>query len=260
MRLSDLIPVPLNPKKLAEYYDNPPLLFYAVGALIWGLISILLSASTGNIFNISITMLFMVLIFGSLSTLDFLIDKFHIDFREGFKLMNLIFIPLGVMLIFVVIIFVSAISGMNVSSLWWTFSFQLGEPTTTVAPLVEVHLRFVGFSNMIGIDPNLLYNILQTVFLVAPGEELVFRGVLTYCFGILANAVWTGGIIATFIWAFIHTICAYTAGNVLGMLFIAMFGGIIMLAFMIYTQDISTSVGIHGLYNVLTIIMSSMGV
>ena len=260
MKLKDLIPVPLNPDKLKEYYDNPPLLFYAVGALTWGLISILLSASTGNIYNISITLVFMMLIFGSLSTLDFLIDKFHIDFTEKFKFTNFLFIPIGVMLIFIVIIIVSAISGMSITSLWWTFSFQLGQPVTTVAPLVEVHLRFVGFSNMIGIDPNLLFNILQTVFLIAPGEELVFRGVLTYCFGILANAVWTGGIVATFIWAFIHTICAYTIGNVMGMLFIALFGGIIMLGAMIHTKDLSTSIGIHGLYNAITIILASVGV
>jgi len=242
---------------LAEYYDNPTLLFYVVGALIWGLISILISASTGNIFNISVTLLFMVIIFGSLSVFDYLVEKFPIDLREGWKLQNKLYVPIGVMLIFSVIVIVSLISGMSVTSLWWTFNFELGTATPQT-PLVELHLRFVGFSNAIGINPTTLYNILQTLFLIAPGEELVFRGVLTYVFGILANAVWTGGIIATFAWASIHAICAYTAGNIIAMLFIALFGGIVMLGCMIHSQDIGTAIDIHAVYNTIIIIVGSM--
>lgn len=256
MQLKSLIPIPFNQEKLKEYYDNPPMLFYIFGALVWGLISVLLSASVGNIFNIAVTLLFMVLIFGSISSLDFIIKDFHLDFKEGFKPMNLVFSAFGVMLIFVVIIFVGAISKTSFSSLWWTIKFDLPALTTTQAmmPLVELHANFFGFFSSIGINPNLAFNILQTVFLVAPAEELVFRGVFTYVFGIIAGTVWTGGIIATFLWSMVHSICAYVSGDVIAMLFIALFGGFIMLGMMVYTKDISTAINIHAIYNTISML------
>ena len=256
MGIKSLLPVPLNPEKIKEYYDNPTLIFFMTVGLVWGLISVLLSISGGYISEAVITLFFMFALFASLNVFDALIEDYSLDFKEGWKIENILFALMGIVLITIINVIISVACQLDIGSQWFLYTFTLGEETLA-GPLAGLHIQFVGLSEALKIDPNLFFNCLQNFFLIAPAEELVFRGVVTYFFAIVLNTVWVGGIIATFGWAMIHTI-ANPSYQFLPALFSALFSGIIMLGLMIYTSDVGTNVITHGGWNVIATIISYM--
>jgi len=248
--------------KFAEYLDNPPLMFFLAGALLVGLVGILLDSSIGNLYGIWVSLVYLVLIFGSLAIFDYYFDDFHLDFIEDFDWVKyMTYSIIGLVCVLFSAIIVSAFFP-GTYSLWkiWQLS-KLGEEFDIQVPsLRPIVINFMGIAQFLGLDAGKMQDALTNFFLVAPGEELTFRGVLTYGLGRLTTLgntkgqAWVGGMIATGIWAGIHAIAAYTIpGMVLTWVLIAYVGGVIMLLMMVLSVDISTAITIHAIYNTICV-------
>jgi membrane protease YdiL (CAAX protease family) len=113
----------------------------------------------------------------------------------------------------------------------------------------------MSFAESLRIDANLLYDIGKLAFLVAPGEELVFRGIIPYLLAKIVRSPWVGGMISNALWAGLHTIMSYTGPEMIVWTLTAYVGGFWFLYFMVYTKDITVPIGMHACYDIIARLM-----
>lgn len=242
-----------------EIIDNLPLLLIVIVSVVWVTIAILLNFAVANIWGIATVLLFVVGIFGGISIFN--MAGIKTDFKERKSIFVYTFMTvIGLALILVsAIVFTSIYQQQTLYLLWRPFNtnFQVSEQLNPA--FANIYLNFKSFSEAVNIDTNLLYNCLTAVFLVSPGEELVFRGVLIYFLARTLRSPWTAGLISNAVWATIHSIVAYQGPEMLMYVLTAYIGGFILFYFMVLTKDITVPIFIHGTYDCLVYLMQELG-
>jgi membrane protease YdiL (CAAX protease family) len=238
-----------------EIIDNSPLLYVIILTLSFAVVGILLHLAMSNIFEVIVIILFTSMTLGSITI--FSLSGIVTDWKERKEaLMYILFTLVGLfsLLMTAVIIQVSSTR---------TFSFLLWKPYVTefptspqlYNPLAPVYINFMSFAESLRIDANLLYDIGKLAFLVAPGEELVFRGIIPYLLAKIVKSPWVGGMISNALWAGLHTIMSYTGPEMIVWTLTAYVGGFWFLYFMVYTKDITVPIGMHACYDIIARLM-----
>lgn len=260
MSLSKILDFSLDDFK--EIFDTRLLIPFLGISLIWIIIDYLINVN--NFEAISKISLFGFMIILSIVFLMFLGVK--ADMKEKLEITKVVMgFLLALLGIYAASISVGMITGslqkegiVGVVSFWKIISLDL--PKETVASAQPIVINFISFATALSINPNLLYKLLTHWFLVAPAEELSFRGVGTYAAtkaiepltGVNAKGgVLVGGIISTGIWASIHTIANYTyqGSAMLTSVLTAYIGGAFFLLAMIYSGNIVAPIIAHAIFN-----------
>lgn len=238
-----------------EIIDNSPLLFIVILSLGFSVVGILLHLAMSNIIEVLVIMFFLVMILGSIAI--FSLSGIITDWREKkevltYALMSLI--GLTAILFSAIVIQFIATKSFNIL-LWKPYVTEFPEQPTLYQPLASVYINFISFSKTLKVDANLLYDIGKLALLVAPGEELVFRGIMPYLFTKIFKTPWISGMFSNALWAGLHTIMSYTGPEMLLWTLTAYIGGFWLLYIMVYTKDITTPIIVHALYDVIARMM-----
>jgi len=238
-----------------EIIDNSPLLYVIILTLSFAVIGILLHLAMSNIFEVIVIMLFTSMTLGSITI--FSLSGIVTDWKERKEaLMYILFTLVGLFSLLMTAVIIQVTSTR-------TFSFLLWKPYVTefptspqlYNPLAPVYINFMSFAESLRIDANLLYDIGKLAFLVAPGEELVFRGIIPYLLAKIVKSPWVGGMISNALWAGLHTIMSYTGPEMIVWTLTAYVGGFWFLYFMVYTKDITVPIGMHACYDIIARLM-----
>jgi len=238
-----------------EIIDNSPLLYVIILTLSFAVIGILLHLAMSNIFEVIVIMLFTSMTLGSITI--FSLSGIVTDWKERKEaLMYILFTLVGLFSLLMTAVIIQVTSTH-------TFSFLLWKPYVTefptspqlYNPLAPVYINFMSFAESLRIDANLLYDIGKLAFLVAPGEELVFRGIIPYLLARIVKSPWVGGMISNALWAGLHTIMSYTGPEMIVWTLTAYVGGFWFLYFMVYTKDITVPIGMHACYDIIARLM-----
>jgi len=236
-----------------EVLDNSPILFIVGASIVWSVIAILYNLAIYNTYGVIVVFLFLLMIIGSLTLFSY--AGIITDFKERKDIILYLFgITICLSLIVISGAIIGGVLGQQTIVHWnpHVTYFEIKE----LNPQYEyVYIRFQAFSTFFQIDTTLLYDLLTNLLLVAPGEELIFRGVLPYLFAKITKSPWTGGIISTSIWATSHTIISYTGPDAWTYVLICFVGGFCMFYVMVQTEDITVPIIAHGIYNDLIRIM-----
>jgi len=244
-----------------EIFDTRLLIPFLGISLIWIIIDYLMNVT--NFEAISKISLFGFMIILSVVFLMFLGVK--ADMKEKLEITKVVMgFLLALLGIYAASISVGMITGnlqkegiVGIVNFWKIISLDLPKEATNAQPIV---INFISFATALSINPNLLYKLLTHWFLVAPAEELSFRGVGTYAAtkgiepltGVNAKGgVLVGGIISTGVWASIHTIANYTyqGSAMLTSVLTAYIGGAFFLLAMIYSGNIVAPIIAHAIFN-----------
>lgn len=235
-----------------ELIDNTPLLFFLIIGLVWAVYSVLLYYSINNLMGIMSIFLFAFMMFASIAI--FARERMVTDFREKRQSLDyLLFITIGLALVIVTQAIWQAIyGGINIQpgSLWKPWRIEL--PQYHEAP---IFINLYQIAGILQVNPQVLNDVMTNMFLVAPAEELVFRGAGMYLIGRYTGSPWVGGLISTGGWASLHAIQAYVGAEVVLFTIGAYIGGFWILYMIIYSMDITTGIIIHGLYNTSIILL-----
>jgi len=238
-----------------EIIDNSPLLYVIILTLSFAVIGILLHLAMSNIFEVIVIILFTSMTLGSITI--FSLSGIVTDWKERKEaLMYILFTLVGLFSLLITAVVIQVTSTR-------TFSFLLWKPYVTefptspqlYNPLAPVYINFMSFAENLRIDANLLYDIGKLAFLVAPGEELVFRGIIPYLLAKIVRSPWVGGMISNALWAGLHTIMSYTGPEMIVWTLTAYVGGFWFLYFMVYTKDITVPIGMHACYDIIARLM-----
>jgi membrane protease YdiL (CAAX protease family) len=238
-----------------EIIDNSPLLYVIILTLSFAVIGILLHLAMSNIFEVIVIMLFTSMTLGSITI--FSLSGIVTDWKERKEvLMYMLFTLVGLFSLLMTAVVIQVTSTH-------TFSFLLWKPYVTefptspqlYNPLAPVYINFMSFAESLKVDANLLYDIGKLAFLVAPGEELVFRGIIPYLLAKIVRSPWVGGMISNALWAGLHTIMSYTGPEMIVWTLTAYVGGFWFLYFMVYTKDITVPIGMHACYDIIARLM-----
>jgi membrane protease YdiL (CAAX protease family) len=238
-----------------EIIDNSPLLYVIILTLSFAVIGILLHLAMSNIFEVIVIMLFTSMTLGSITI--FSLSGIVTDWKERREaLMYILFTLVGLFSLLMTAVVIQVVSTH-------TFSFLLWKPYVTefptnpqlYNPLAPVYINFMSFAESLKVDANLLYDIGKLAFLVAPGEELVFRGIIPYLLARIVKSPWVGGMISNALWAGLHTIMSYTGPEMIVWTLTAYVGGFWFLYFMVYTKDITVPIGMHACYDIIARLM-----
>ena len=238
-----------------EIIDNSPLLYVIILTLSFAVIGILLHLAMSNIFEVIVIMLFTSMTLGSITI--FSLSGIVTDWKERKEaLMYILFTLVGLFSLLMTAVIIQVTSTH-------TFSFLLWKPYVTefptspqlYNPLAPVYINFMSFAESLRIDANLLYDIGKLAFLVAAGEELVFRGIIPYLLARIVKSPWVGGMISNALWAGLHTIMSYTGPEMIVWTLTAYVGGFWFLYFMVYTKDITVPIGMHACYDIIARLM-----
>lgn len=250
-----------------EIFDTRLLIPIFGATLLWITIDFLMNISSFPNAEIIKILIFSFMIIFSLCFIMFLGIK--ADFKENLELTKLILAFLFALTgIYASSIIIALISGnVNLTSIvaFWkitSFSIPSGEQTLQ-SPIV---LNFVSLSQTLNINPNTAYELFTNWFLVAPAEELTFRGVGTYlCTKMLEpitghnakGGILIGGLISNGIWASVHSITAYTGPEMLIWVLTAYVGGVFFLLAMLYSKNILASIIAHAIYNSVVVLVTA---
>jgi membrane protease YdiL (CAAX protease family) len=238
-----------------EIIDNSPLLYVIILTLSFAVVGILLHLAMSNVFEVIVIILFTSMTLGSITI--FSLSGIVTDWKERKEaLMYILFTLVGLFSLLMTAVIIQVTSTH-------TFSFLLWKPYVTefptspqlYNPLAPVYINFMSFAESLRIDANLLYDIGKLAFLVAPGEELVFRGIIPYLLAKLVRSPWVGGMISNALWAGLHTIMSYTGPEMIVWTLTAYVGGFWFLYFMVYTKDITVPIGMHACYDIIARLM-----
>jgi len=177
------------------------------------------------------------------------------DFKEKVNWYNiLIFTPLGLIAVFGVAIIIQLLTGGNLTSgnIWNVQRIQLPPEPWEFG---DIYIKFHGIATSLNITPNTLYDVLHNFLLVAPGEELAFRGIGTFIIGKLSRSPWVGGLVSTGIWATIHMIANPSYQGIFAFVAVmtAFIGGFFMLYMMLLSKDIMVAILVHSIFNSLVV-------
>ena len=240
-----------------EIIDNSPLLYIIIFSIIFAVTGILLNLSMMNTFEVITIILFLFMIFGSITI--FTLSGVVTDWKERKDVITYILMTMvGLTLILVSAVVVGLIR-------FQTFTFVLWKPYVTefpiepqlYTPLAPVYINFMSLSQALRIDPNVLYDVGKYFLLVAPGEELVFRGIMPFLLAKLVKTPWVGGMISNAFWASLHTIMTYAGPELLTWTLIAYVGGFWLLYIMVQSMDITTPILVHAVYNTIVRLMGA---
>jgi len=238
-----------------EIIDNSPLLYVVILTLSFAVVGILLHLAMSNIFEVIVIILFTSMTLGSITI--FSLSGIVTDWKERKEaLMYILFTLVGLFSLLITAVVIQVTSTR-------TFSFLLWKPYVTefptspqlYNPLAPVYINFMSFAESLKVDANLLYDIGKLAFLVAPGEELVFRGIIPYLLAKIVRSPWVGGMISNALWAGLHTIMSYTGPEMIVWTLTAYVGGFWFLYFMVYTKDITVPIGMHACYDIIARLM-----
>jgi membrane protease YdiL (CAAX protease family) len=238
-----------------EIIDNSPLLYVIILTLSFAVVGILLHLAMSNVFEVIVIILFTSMTLGSITI--FSLSGIVTDWKERKEaLMYILFTLVGLFSLLITAVVMQVTSTR-------TFSFLLWKPYITefptspqlYNPLAPVYINFMSFAESLRIDANLLYDIGKLAFLVAPGEELVFRGIIPYLLAKIVRSPWVGGMISNALWAGLHTIMSYTGPEMIVWTLTAYVGGFWFLYFMVYTKDITVPIGMHACYDIIARLM-----
>ena len=238
-----------------EIIDNSPLLYIIIFSIIFAVTGMLLHLSMSNTFEVIVIILFLFMIFGSIAV--FTLSGIITDWKEKKDLLTYVLMTMvGLTLILVSAVVVGLIRFQTLTFvLWKPYVTEFPTEPQLYTPLAPVYINFMSLSQALRIDPNILYDIGKYFFLVAPGEEWVFRGITPFLLAKLVKTPWVGGMISNAFWASLHTIMTYTGPELLTWTFIAYVGGFWLLYIMVQSKDITTSILVHALYNTIVRVM-----
>jgi len=237
-----------------EIIDNVPLLSIVICSIVWFIIAMLLEFAKMGVFWVSLSyILFMFMIISSMAV--FSMTGVITDFREKHSLLT--YTLLGVTGL--ALILVSAIAfqqafpeQITTLSLWQPFRTPDFEITELNPQFANVYINFEAFSQVLNIDSQKLTDSFTNLLLVAPGEELVFRGVLPYLLARSLKSPWVGALMSNSVWASLHAIQSYSQlEDMVLFILMAYVGGFWLLYMMLQVKDITIPILIHGAYNVI---------
>lgn len=251
----ELIPE-FNIEDFKEIIDNSPLLFIVIFSLCFAVLGVLLHLAMYNLPEVLVIMFFTSMILGSISI--FALAGIITDWREKKNILTYILMTvIGLVAILFTAIVLQFITTKSFNLLLWKpYVTEFPEQPTLYQPFAPIYINFMSLSQTLKLDANLLYDIGKLTLLVAPGEELVFRGILPYVLCRIFKSPWTSGMISNAFWAGLHTIMSYTGPEMLIWTFTAYVGGFWLLYFMVYTKDITTPIFIHAVYDIIARVMT----
>ena len=242
----------LSIEDFKECIDNAPVLFIVCLSILWSVFAVLYNLAIYNTMEIFVIFLFLIMIISSIAVFNYAGIK--TDFREHKDILVYIFgVTLSVSMIIIFGTIIGIAVGQNI--VCWNPHMSTFEVTELNPTYEHVYIRFQAFSEFLRVDTTLIYDILTNILLVAPAEELVFRGVLPYLFTKVLKSPWTGGITSTAIWATLHTIVSYTGPDAWTYVLMCFVGGLCLFYMMIQTKDITVPILGHALYNSIVRIM-----
>jgi membrane protease YdiL (CAAX protease family) len=235
-----------------EVLDNMPILLIVCLSILWSVIAVLYNLAIYNTYGVIVVFLFLLMTIGSISAFSY--ADIMTDFRERRDIIIYIF---GVTVCLALIVLSGAIIGQffGQAIIHWNPYVTEFEVKELNPQYEHVYINFQAFSTFFRVDTTLLYDIFTNMLLVAPAEELVFRGIVPYMFARVLKSPWTGGIISTAVWSASHTIVSYTGPEAWTYVLICFVGGFFMFYMMIQTQDITVPILAHGIYNSMVRIM-----
>jgi hypothetical protein len=238
-----------------EIIDNSLLLYVIILTLSFAVVGILLHLAMSNIFEVIVIFLFTSMTLGSITI--FALSGIITDWKEKKEALTYILYTLvGLFALLLTAILFQIISTKQFSILLWKpYTTEFPTEPQLYTPLAPVYVNFMSFAQTLRIDANLLYDVFKLGLLVAPGEELVFRGIIPYLLAKLVKSPWIGGMISNALWAGLHTIMSYTGPEMIIWTLTAYVGGFWLLYFMVQCKDITVPIGIHALYDVVARVM-----
>jgi len=238
-----------------EIIDNSPLLYVIILTLSFAVVGILLHLAMSNIFEVIVIFLFTSMTLGSITI--FSLSGIITDWKEHREaLMYILYTLVGLFSLLITAVVIQVTSTHTFSLLLWKpYITEFPTNPQLYNPLAPVYINFMSFAENLRIDANLLYDIGKLAFLVAPGEELVFRGIIPYLLAKIVKSPWVGGMISNALWAGLHTIMSYTGPEMIVWTLTAYVGGFWFLYFMVYTKDITVLIGMHACYDIIARLM-----